>query len=242
MCKYSVIIPCYNENSRGILIPNVNNVKSYCDYFIKDYEILVIDDGSTDNSYDILLSAYKYYNNIKIYKLDENKGKGYSLRYGISKVSGEYIIYMDADLSTPLYYLRSILELIDENTCVIATRYAKESDITSKTSLIRKFISFCARHLINFETGLCLTDTQCGFKMFHKNKEFDISKLEVDTWLFDVELLLYLKSLNYEIKELPIIWNNMEDSRVKPISATINSMKELNFISNKYKKGANKNV
>ena len=140
-------------------------------------------------------------------------------------------------ISVPIYYLTELIKNCGTNTCVIGSRYLKDSNIISKSGIIRKSISFFARILIKFRLNLGVSDTQCGFKIFYKDKSFNVDDLEVNTWLFDVELLMYLKAKGYEIKEIPVLWDNADNSRLIPKNAVIDSLKELKFIWKKFKGG-----
>ena len=234
MNKYSIIIPCYNECSRGNLFYNIREVLHNASFYFKDFEIIIVDDCSNDNTFDNLKNEFSDEKSIRILKNNINRGKGYSIRNGIKHSDGNYIIYMDADLSVPLYYFREFRDISDDNICIIASRHLKESQIMNKDiSTIRKLGTSMSILLLKYMYHLNVSDSQCGFKMFYIDDKFDADSFVTDRWLFDIELLLYLKKLGYKITEFPVIWNNNTNSTLNPSNALGTSLIEIKKINEK---------
>ena len=231
----SVIIPCYNEASRLSLKEKIIRVYNELSFIVKQFELILVDDGSTDNTYEVLNNISSAYN-IKLLRNEENRGKGYSIRRGMVEASGNYILYMDADLSTPIYNVRGMSELLKKYDCVIASRYIEGSEICIRRSIIRIFISKLCRVLIHIIFKLGVNDSQCGFKLLKKDENFKIDTLKCDRWLFDIELLLYLKRNGYKIKEYPVSWTNNKESTLIPIDAIKSSYKEFFIILKEFRR------
>ena len=221
----SIIIPFYNETSRLDINKNMASILSYlkdCDNF----ELILINDCSQDNTLEVL----KEFNSLpfcKVFTNVKNYGKGYSIRKGILEASYNNILYMDADLSVPIDNIKKFYTLLDDKTCVIASRYLHGSKIVNKRSFIRNFMSWFSRVILLKICGLKISDSQCGFKMFKKDSSLYLENFKTTRWLFDLELLRHLKYKKYKIIEIPIVWNNCEESTLKSKDAIISSLKEL---------------
>ena len=215
----SVIIPIYNENK--ILKKNIIEINNY--FSTKyNFEIIAIDDASTDNSLEILKSIN--IKNLVILKNKVNLGKGFSIIRGIKKTTGNLILVTDADLSAPISEFNQLLKKINEGyDFVIGSRNKKESQVTLKQGIIRIIFGKCFNIIIKIILGLKFNDTQCGFKLFDAEKLKKISsKCYVSRFCIDVEILYLSKLLNINVYEEGIIWNNNKDSSVRIIRDSIN--------------------
>ncbi len=222
----SIVIPCYNEGKK--LIKNTAEIKKYMEQLNTEYEIICVNDGSSDDTGKIL----KQLSSIKAVGYEKNMGKGFAVKTGIKNACGEKIIFMDADLSTDLCAIKAALE--KNADIVIGSRTMNTSDVNGK-SFMRNLSSFISNLIIRVLTGLKFRDTQCGFKLLSKNAaELIISKQKVNRWAFDVEYLYIAKLYNIKTEEIPVIWNNDDDSRVNLIKDSIPFFKEiLNIRKNK---------
>ena len=237
--KLSIILPCYNEgnkldNSVSQIVEYLKNIK------ISSYEILIVNDGSTDYTLNYIIDLKEKYPNIlRVIHYKNNHGKGYAVKKGISEAIGEYIIFMDVDLSTDLSAIDKCMKIINkENTpIIIGSRRLKESELTKSQNGLRKFIGNCCSYYTNMKLNLHIKDTQCGFKCFEKTiaKKL-IKKQTIERWAFDAELLFIAKLNNIEIKEIPIKWTNDEDSKVSPLKASFNFISDLRKIKKNKKK------
>ncbi len=217
--KLSVVIPAFNEEKR--IKSTLNKIIS----FLKEkkflYELIIVDDGSVDKTSEIsekILSREKI--NYKILKNDKNYGKGYSFKQGFLKSSGKYVLLCDADLSTQIEEVDDFFELMEEKNAdiVIGIRTLKESpDILIKRKRFTRTISAkIFNKLVNFLFKLNFKDTQCGFKLFKKEKCTPVMEnLHTKRFSFDVEILLKAKKNGLKIKEKQVIWQDSSHSSVK---------------------------
>lgn len=224
--KISIVIPCYNEG-RNLY----NNVKKTYDYLKTlgyEFEIIISNDGSTDNTTEVVKQIQKDFENIIFIGDGINRGKGYAVKKGMLESSGDIVYFMDADLSTDLKAIQDTLPMFKENDIVIGTRKTKEANIIERQPIKRFIIGRLSVKIINAIIPLNLTDTQCGFKGFKKeiiNKVFP--KQTINGFAFDVELLYISKLLGYSIKEVPVTWENDENSSVKVLRDSYRFFKAL---------------
>ena len=222
--EISVIIPAYNEEKR--IEPTLKKVINYLDNNFDKYEIIVVDDGSTDNTYKIV-SRYKK-NNVKILRNEINKGKGYSVKRGILNVKYSLVLFSDSDLATPIEELEKFINYIKTYDIIIASRNLKESDIKIKQPMYRQLMGKTFPLLVNLIALRGFKDTQCGFKLFKTDVAKKIVSLQTfERFSFDVEILFIAKKLRYKIKEAPVIWIDKEGSKVNPIKDSIKMLIDL---------------
>jgi dolichyl-phosphate beta-glucosyltransferase len=206
----SVIIPAYNEETRIS-----RTLKRIIRYFNKKghkHEIIVVDDGSTDSTIKVVKNLKN--RNIKILKNKVNKGKGFSVRKGMLAGEGDYLLFTDADLSTPIEELDKFLNYTDYDI-IIGSRALKESKVTTKSH--KKLLGKAANLLINLLAVRGIKDTQCGFKLFKQKIAKQLfSRQLINRFGFDFEILFLAQKKGYSIKELPVMWVNAEGSKVKP--------------------------
>jgi len=229
----SIVIPCYNEGNK--LVNNIITVKKYLDSLGEiSYEIIGVNDGSTDNT-DVLMKLTTI-ENVKFIGYTKNRGKGYAVKYGIENAVGDWIIFMDADISTDISAIKTVLDSRNTADIIIGSRRHKETILVKKQPFSRKFIGNACKVITHILTGMKIKDTQCGFKAFKKEciKKI-IEKQMVERFAFDVEYL-YIASINkMKIIEIPIRWENDEDSRVSPIRSSVKFFCDLFKITGKKK-------
>ncbi|MBR4315141.1 MAG: glycosyltransferase [Lachnospiraceae bacterium] len=240
----SFIIPCYNEGLK--LHANIPKIYNYMfEHTTKDttFEIIVVNDGSTDDTKEILQTQIKpitltYRNDqfldFTVISYDENQGKGYAVKKGLEKATGDYSIYMDADLSTDLSAIQTVLTKASQGyDFILGSRKLEDSNLPTKRSFIRTTISNTCKNIINKTVQLPnIKDTQCGFKALKQDfvKEIILPKQQINRFAFDVEYI-YLASLyNKKMIEIPVIWTDDNDSRVTIIKSSIDFLKSLHQI------------
>ena len=213
--KYSIIIPAYNEENAI-----AKAVFAVLDYFKKnsnDFEILVVDDGSIDKTAVIVDDLARNNPEARFLKNEVNFGKGYSVRRGALAATGDYILFLDADLSTPVEEFAKLERYIGDYDIIIGSRAIPGAEIIKSQpwfkSLCGRLAGFCIRLIL----GLNIKDTQCGFKIFNRraNEIFHLQK--INRWGFDAELLFLARKKNFKIKEIPIRLINDETSSLKPL-------------------------
>ncbi len=224
--KYlSVVIPAYNEEKMigGTLKKLVNYLKN------KDYtwEIVVSDDGSFDNTSRIVKNFKG--GSVRLVRLTINQGKGAALRRGVLEARGVYIIFMDADLSVPIANIdKFLVELEKGHDLVIASRRVRGAKIEVHQPIIRESMGRVFTLLTNLVTGVAISDFTCGFKGFTKSAAktiFGVAK--IDRWAYDAEIIFLAKKFGFKIKEMPIVWKNRSDTRVRLGSVVLETFRDL---------------
>ena len=209
----SVIIPSFNE-SRVIS----NTLDKVDHYFAKQpygFEIIVVDDGSTDGTRDLINSLSREKPFIRLIS-NSHMGKGASVKSGVLSASGDYIFFTDADLSTPIEELDKLMPFFKEGyDVIIGSRAKKESNILRHQPMLRQAMGKVFNMLVRLLVLRGIKDTQCGFKLFRRQAAHKIFSLQrLNGFAFDVEILYITKVLGYKIKDVPITWINRIDSRV----------------------------
>ncbi|MFT5207974.1 MAG: dolichyl-phosphate beta-glucosyltransferase [Candidatus Omnitrophota bacterium] len=228
---YTIIIPAYNEAKR--LLATVEKVDQYRVDRGLNAEIIVVDDGSTDNTLEMANVLAKSLKNFKVESLGKNGGKGRAVRRGVHAANGHYILFTDADNSTPIEELE-LLDLTMKNNSadiVIGSRYLKDSKLKIRQNWLRVAIGRFGNILIRAFVIDGIKDSQCGFKLFRHTVAQDIFSInKIDRWGFDIEVLAIAKMKNYQIIEVPVSWYNSADSRLRPIRDAIGTFLELIMI------------
>lgn len=211
--KLSIVIPAYNEEKRiGKTLPNVIKYVEKLGKEGYSAEIIVVNDGSTDKTIDVL-NTFK--DSINIVTYTPNHGKGYALREGVKKSQGEYIYIADADFSTPIESIKDFIERMKDVDCVIGSRAVDEEIV--KVSFVRKLFGNMSNLIIRAILGLNFKDTQCGFKMFNKECEKYFLDCVNERWGYDFEFLYLLQKNALKIVEIPVEWEAVGESHVKPL-------------------------
>ena len=228
--KLSIVVPCYNESKD--IASNVEKVKKYLLDNKIDYELLLVNDGSKDNTKEVIEAIP----GVKALSYEPNRGKGGAVKYGIENATGDYVLFMDADLSTDLEAIDKFIKLAPNYDMVIGSRHAKDSVIKKKQPALRVFIGWCCRKLVNMKFHFKYKDTQCGFKAMRTDiAKKIVSKQVVNNFAFDVEYLYIANLNNISIYEMGVIWADDRGSTVSPLKSSIKFFKDLSFIK-KHKK------
>lgn len=223
----SVVIPCFNEEKRV-----VSTLYEISDYFTAkgiQFEILIVDDGSTDSTVDTVSKLSNKMNNIRIYRNQSNMGKGYSVGLGVFKSSGNYILFTDADMSTPIdEFEKFILHINHGEKIMIGSRKMNGANIVTRQPFLREFLGKVFTKLSNLILGTNYSDFTCGFKCFETDIAKKIfSKRKINRWGFDSEILFLAKKLKYKVIEIPITWRNDLATKVDLKKDILNSFVEL---------------
>lgn len=214
--KISIVVPCFNEieTIKEITSKIVNALNKY------QYEILVIDDCSTDGSFEILNEIQSNNKNIKILSNSKNLGKGASLRKGFEEATGEIICIQDADLEYDPIDLIKMINLIIEGSAdvVFGSRFRGNGPVRANL-YINRVANFIITTLTNIFTNLSLTDIECCYKVFKKK---DIQKIDLKENRFGIEpeLTIKLANLNLKIFEVGISYYGRTKDEGKKIGFT----------------------
>ncbi len=223
----SIIIPIYNEEKR--LERNLPKIKKYLSGFQGKHELLLIDDGSSDNTRKVIKEFSKKNRklNIKLNKKRKNQGKGYSVKEGVFLSKHNLILFTDADLSTPINEADKLLKYTKNYDVIIASRDLPESKVIGQP-FYRKIMGRIFSFSTLLITGLRIRDTQCGFKMFsRKSARLIFKRSTINRFGFDPELLYIAKKHNFKIKEVPVIWTNDTESKVNSVKDSFQMLLDL---------------
>lgn len=222
--KLSVIVPAYNESK--VLKKNLQEIINYLKNKKYSWEIVVVDDGSRDTTYKIAKDFSKKH--VRAYKLSQNQGKGGALKEGFLKANGDYLIFMDADLSVPLSNIDEFLKYLKKFDVVIGSRRLSGSQIVVHQPFIRESMGRVFTLMTRFLMGTSLADFTCGFKGFKKEagKKIFAASL-IKRWSYDAEILFLAKHFGFSIKQVPVEWFNRIDSRVRLSDAVFTSFTDL---------------
>jgi dolichyl-phosphate beta-glucosyltransferase len=235
----SVVIPCYNEEKK--LLNSLGTIHKYLLDNNYSFEMLVVNDGSKDGTKEIIENFMQTKENIRLINLEKNMGKGFAVKTGILNAKKDFILFMDADLSTPIEELGSFKEQSPNYNILIGSRKVKGANITSFQPWHRKLAGEIFPLVVQVLGVSKMRDTQCGFKMFKREVgQRLVSKQTIDRWGFDAELMYLAKKYKYRVKELPVSWENSVDSKLNTIKDGFGMFRELvkikiNDFKGKYK-------
>ena len=237
------VVPVYNEENR--IVKTYPTILKKAEKIEKRLGIkttvIFVNDGSTDKTQTLVEELIDKDTKVNLLSYKKNKGKGYALKQGFKAASGEYIVFMDADLSTPLTYLEKFIKQIEnKNTILIGSRKTKGANVKKHQPWVREKLGQGFTLLSNIFLVWGISDFTCGFKMFpNKAGKKIFNKVTINRWGFDSEILFLAKKYGYKIKEIPVEWTNSEESKVNLKRDVLGSLKDianirLNNLKNKY--------
>lgn len=228
--QLSIVIPAYNESARiEATLERVMTCVATEDW---DAEVLVVDDGSKDDTSAILRRWMDRYPRLHLIQNPGNRGKGYSVRNGLLQAAGEIVMFTDADLSAPMEEANRLIAAIDAGADVaIGSRWMDRTRQTIHQPLYRQFFGRCFNAITRGVMGLPFKDTQCGFKAFRRDAAQVIFRLQrIERWGFDPELLFIARKLKYSITEVPVTWGHDERSRMSYLKDGMKMLEEMAVI------------
>jgi dolichyl-phosphate beta-glucosyltransferase len=210
----SVVVPAYNEEKliKSTLLDTIGFLFKQ----IYDFEIIVVDDGSTDRTAKIVEELKASFKDLFLIKNDRNFGKGYSVKKGMLAAKGRFRLFMDADNSTNIKQIEHFIPFLESGyDLVIGDRTLKESVIEKHQPFYKEVMGKMGNVLIKTLLTPGINDTQCGFKCFSGNLVENIfPRLTINRWGFDAEILAVANEFRYKIKTVPIVWKNRKESKV----------------------------
>ncbi len=236
----SVIIPAYNEEHR--ISATLFDMDKYLSRQNYQYEIIVVSDGSTDNTASVVGNLKDQIQNLKLIDNKKNCGKGCVVKQGMLEAQGDYRLFMDADNSTTINHLEKFWPYTQEGyDVVIGSIEAEGAKIHEEAAWYRRFLGRISKYIIRIIAGLWkIHDSQRGFKLFSARAASSIfSKQTIMRWGFDIEILVLAKKMRFKVKEVPVNWSNPGESKVT-LKSYIKTFQELlrirrNLITNRYK-------
>ncbi len=227
----SVVLPVYDEAL--VLEANVASIVAWLERAGLDFELVCADDGSTDGSGAILARLAARDPRVRVESSPVNRGKGSAVRRGMLAARGERVVFMDADLSTPLDELPSFLGALDSGfDVVIGSRRAPGSRVTRRQSRSREVLGRAFTQLTRLLLAPGIHDFTCGFKAFTAAAAREIfRRSRQDGWAFDAELVVIAQGLGLKLAQVPVAWHHEEGSKVRVLSAVLASSWELLVIA-----------
>jgi glycosyltransferase involved in cell wall biosynthesis len=223
----SIVIPAYNESARiGHALDEVLACVAARQW---KAEVLVVNDGSSDQTAEIVRSFARQHPELRLIENDGNRGKGYSVRHGMLEARGEIVMFTDADLSAPIIEAESLMAAIQNGADVaIGSRWLDRSRQTMHQPLYRRFFGRCFNGVTRLIMRLPFADTQCGFKAFRRNVAHTIFQLQrIERWGFDPELLFIALKRGYRVVEVPVTWGHDERTRISYLRDGMKMLEEL---------------
>ena len=215
--KLSFVIPCFNASK--FINQNIDRLIKFLKKKKYKYEIILIDDGSLDNTLFKLKQLRSKFKNIKILKNDRNYGKSFSVRHGLKKSKYKNIVLIDCDLPYFNNLDKVIEEIFNGNDFVLINRRNKNSKIINKFDfykILRKIVGHIIGKIFYFLLDLNISgaDTQAGLKAFKKTQTFNKCKFISTKFFLDVELINLYSVLNKKIKSIPVKFSYSEISSI----------------------------
>ncbi len=234
----SIVIPAFNEEKR--LGDTLDRIADYVRGSSIHSEIIVVDDGSMDETAEIVRTASLRHSNVRLVQNEENMGKGFSIRRGILASKGTLVLVTDADLSAPIEEFDTLFKVLREydHDIVIGSRGMDPSKIEIKQPWLRRVMGKVFNGVVRAITKLPFKDTQCGFKLMVREKVAPIIEImKVNRFSYDVELLFLAHRFGLRIAEVPVVWRDSRATRVKMIGDSFNMVWDVAKIRMDYKRG-----
>lgn len=215
--NYSIVIPAYNESAR--LGATLEKVLAYVRSQRWDAEIIVVNDGSRDNTAEIVRSFAANDAAVRLFENPGNRGKGYSVRNGMLHARGQIVIFSDADLSSPIEEASKLIRAVEEGADIaIGSRWLRTETQTQRQPLYRQLFGRVFNLLLRLTLGLPFKDTQCGFKAFKQPAAQAIFPLQrIERWGFDPEILFLARKFGFKVQEVPVFWGHSGGTRINPL-------------------------
>ena len=225
--QLSVVIPAFEEAAR--IGSTLERVRTYLAARPFESEVLVVVDGGRDGTLGLVRNVARAWPALRVLDNGVNRGKGYSVRRGMLAARGRYLLFSDADLSTPIAEVERLVAALDAGADVaIGSRALVDSDVRVRQAWWRQSMGRVFNRFVRLVAVPDLRDTQCGFKCFRRDAAQRIfARQRIARFSFDVELLWIARTLGYRVAELPVTWINHPSSRVHPLSDSCRMLVDL---------------
>jgi len=225
----SIVIPAYKESAK--IERDVRAAAAFLKKTALAGEIIVVDDGSPDDTAERAAALRAAYPNLLVLGYDDNRGKGYAVRYGIMRARGRIVMFADTGLCVP-YDIASIgISMLEMDMCDVAHgSRAMRGSVVVAQPLVRRFGSRVFKFLIHAFMGIprYVSDTQCGFKLYRREVAHELfAPAFTDGFMFDVEIVVRILRTKHRLLEFPVLWSNDSDSRFSPRRGSFKLVREL---------------
>jgi dolichyl-phosphate beta-glucosyltransferase len=237
--SYSIVIPAYNESER--LQSSLQKIVDFLGEQSMIAEVLIVNDGSRDNTPEIIRQYASRYPYIRLIENPGNRGKGFSVRNGMLQATGDIVLFTDADLSAPITEAPKLFAEIQKGADVaFGSRWLLAKLQTERQSIMRQIAGRAYNIFMRVLLGLQYKDTQCGFKAFNRRAiDALFTRQRIERWGFDVELLFLAQKFGLKIVEVPVQWAHDDRSKINPLVDGMKMFGEMlsirwNGLSGKY--------
>jgi glycosyltransferase involved in cell wall biosynthesis len=223
----SIVIPAYNESRR--LPQTLHRIYSWLRAQPFRWEVIVVDDGSTDGTLELTRELAARYPNLRPLSNGRNRGKGFSVRHGVLEARGRAVLFTDADLSAPIEETFKLMAAAREGyAVVVGSRGLDRSLIRVRQSALRELAGKAFNLAVRLLTGLNIRDTQCGFKLFDRAATRPVfEKQKIERFGFDPEVLFLAEKRGLRIAEVGVLWSHDADTRVRVFRDGLRMLLEL---------------
>lgn len=221
----SIVIPAYNEAER--IVPTIGAIAAYVCGLGRPWELILADDGSRDGTPMIVQELGMA--NLRVLRAPQNGGKGSAVRRGMLAARGKYVLFADADNSTPIEELGRLLERVERDGYDVAIGSRAANDASEeKRQLLRRVLSGGLRLMVRTLLSVGVSDTQCGFKLFTREAAHRLHLAQtLMGFSFDLEILFLAGRFSYRVAEVPVRWVDAPGSKVSPLREVRRFLKDL---------------
>lgn len=225
----SVVVPAYNE--AGKIIPCLGRINRYFRGTRIPFEVILVDDGSSDKTVSEARSAFQGRRNARILACRPNRGKGFAVRRGVLASRGDTVLFLDADLSTePSEWPKLFRRLEDGADLAIGSRKMSGARLLRHQPWWREKMGKVFTWLVRFFL-VDVTDATCGFKAMRRGPARALYSVQrLDGWSFDAEVLFLARRAGMRIDEVPVVWRDNPHSKVRPVRDALLSLAGIFFI------------
>ncbi|HZQ67814.1 MAG TPA: dolichyl-phosphate beta-glucosyltransferase [Terriglobales bacterium] len=225
--QYSIVIPAYNEGER--IGSTLDRILNYSDDRGWKVEVLVVNDGSRDNTVEIVRECAKNNPCLRLIENPGNRGKGFSVRNGMLNARGKILLFTDADLSSPIQEADKLFSAIRDGADIaIGSRWMNVQLQRRRQPLHRQLFGRAFNLMLRLALGLRFKDTQCGFKAFTASAAKAIFPLQhIERWGFDPEILYLARRFHFKVAEVPVLWSHREGTQIHPLRDGIRMVGEV---------------